>query len=425
MDRLSPLSKALKSSFVLGAIIPLCTALMVGCAEDNINKVKNGYFPNESKKNVSEVLSLSPYAAKGSWSNLEAKGEVPMVAYRSTIANEIIVNWAMPNLSEELKTKVVKNLNDKDFEVSLNLEFAVYKNGSFEVEDAFLAYQDTKTAQNSSAELIDRLIAKEGLSDFNLADKSKVLFNEALYDVLLANTNFSEGTKVGLFGHPGSLFSRTIFSDKEIYRSFHPLSMNRVQELSLNKEQHSIHLKANTQILDLNDYMLNEIGLTIFENGYGLLDGSKLKSDQEILKLITPYSYNYLLSQELSFDYDFTKLSLGEDCKIESLDQEVLTLSDSDSNKAYLASEQGQLKLSFDSNYQNNSTLRDYVIEQQNIIDYTAIAYPIAYAASSIASFTSKQSDYDLFKAMIGIRNKVMNEAGAKIPKPLSKGQSI
>lgn len=424
MGILSPLSKALKSSFVFGAVIPLCSYLMVGCAEDNINKVKNGYFPNESKKNVSEVLSLSPYASHGSWSNLEAKGDVPMVAYRSTIANEIIVNWAMPNLSEELKTKVVKNLNDKDFEVSLNLEFAVYKNGSFDVEDAFLSYQDTKAANNST-ELIDKLINKEALSDFNLCDKSKVLFNEALYDVLLANTNFREGTKVGLFGHPGSLFSRTIFSDKEIYRSFHPLSMSRVQELSLNKERHSIHLKANTQILDLNDYMLNEIGLTIFENGYGLLDGSKLKSDQEILKLITPYSYNYLLSQELSFDYDFTELSLGEDCKIESLDQEELILSDSDANKAYLAAEQGQLKLSFDSNYQNNSALRDYLIEQQNIIDYTAIAYPIAYAASSIASFTSKQSDYDLFKAMIGIRNKVMNEAGAKIPKVLSKGQSI
>lgn len=417
-------NKELKRSVIFSTGIVLSSLMLFGCGEDNINKVKNGYFPQENRKSVSEVLSLSPYASKGSWSNLASKGEVPIIGYECALPNDQVVDWVLPKLSQDAKSKVLEALDKNKFAIKLKLNFALYKNGSFDVEKATLSYQD-QDGLNDKEVILDRLINQKELGDLNLSDEAKVVFNQALYSAFLDSSDLDSDLKVGLFSHKGALFNRTIFSDSEIYYSFHPLTLSSINSIAVNNNKHLIELNANTKILDLNDYKLNEVGLTIFTNGYGLIDGSNFKSDEDILKLIDPYSYDYLLNQDLSLSYNFNDLAKGESIPLKDLEQGSISLVDVNNNKAYLALDKEQLKLSFEPQYDNNQKLKDFIYQEQIIIDYTAIAYPLAFAATSFASLTKKQSDADLFQSMISIRNKFMKEGGDSVPDPLKKGQSI
>ena len=397
-----------------------------GMSNYNIDIVQHGYLPQDNKRNISEILTMCSYVKESEWKNLKSQGEISQVGYEGTLDNNAIVSWVIPKSSDLVKKQVSVLLDDMDFKLKLKLQFAVYKNKSFELHNASLSYKGHNVASNKD-ELVDALIASKPLGSFAVSPQTVPDFNQVLYGALATNTKVGDEIKVGRIGDIGEIFSNAVFSHEKIYRAFHPLTFSNINTIKVDTQSKSIDLTAKMQVLDVNDYRLNEVGLSIYEDGYGIVSGLKRKTSKEIVKLLGPYKYEVLLSQKLKLSAKFSDFTPKDNPLLQDLELETMLVSDNTANQAILRylPRHNEIIFSFKPHFNEHENLKQFVLEQQNIINYTAVAYPLAYAATSIASLTSKQNDSSFFSTMLTIRNKIMREAGERIMPPLQRSQDI
>lgn len=406
----------------------LFAAVISACGGDHINQVKDGYFPDDNRRSVGEVLSMCSYTRDGKWSNVPAGADgTPRVKYEVALRNRQLVNWVMPELNSREKKKIANALDSRGFRLMMKMSFVVFRNGSFDLEKIVITSNDREVTSPEITEQIRlQIAARKGLADIPVDPSLRTDFNWALYTSMATNSELAGKTRTGLLGMGYSLYDFSLFSVDTVRRSFHPLMLNKVRSVAINEEFKTMSIKATSVITDINDYRLNEVGESYFENGYGIFEGTGMMKSDDILQMIAPYTYRSLASVSLEAACDFNALDLGEACTFKDVDVSRIVLGSAGSDRIYLSFDNEMNPVvNLDPVSVNSDELTEFLAQQQSVINYTTMAYPLAYAAQSITAMTREMNDFTFFRTLVAIRDRVMNEAGAEIPVPLRRATSI
>ena len=312
-----------------GSVVGLVASLSVlslslmlsGCGDDNINKVRQGYFPGVTNKNVEEIIALYPFLAEGKWSNVSG-AKLPQVNYRAPLTNQALVSWALASLPEATQKQVATALDQANYRINLDLNFTVFQNGSFELDKIALSYHDQELSQvatragatdassvTPTQALLARLINKEQLSDEQVPAAACADFNYYLYRTLLKDQKVEGIATAQLLPKEQFTLRDRILGDEEVYLSFSPLLLSTIDDLRFDEKERAIALSLTTNLTNVNDYRLNEVGTGFFDS-YALLGDVSYRSlnYHQVINTIAPYDYAILARKEGTLWASFDEL---------------------------------------------------------------------------------------------------------------------
>lgn len=422
-------------SLIKLAMVPVlgCAAALMlsGCGDDNIKTVRDGYFDFEAKKSIGEIFSLCSYTSEGRWYERTLQGiDVPAVLYTATIPNDKVVSWVLPNASEQKKKDVTAALDKSGFTLQTEFSFNVFKNKSFELTYAQLKFNNHIVAADKETQdlLLKNVVSNQAIDSMPVSSEASDAFRYALAKAMLQDDSLTKDRIVSLIGPESRTFGTAlIFKPEQVQNAFAPLAFSEISNIESNDKDHTLSLKVRSSVFDINDMALNEYGQTLFSDNFGIIDGKMLKSATEITNLISAYDYKPLMIRDMQLKSEFAKNDTAlATVPISDLELGGVVLLDTDGNQATLDLSADKVAITISPDVSGQRPLLDYLDKQQELIEYTAVAYPIVFGASFLSSLAGGQkSDANMVKNLVKLRNKLMVEAGTQAPEPLKQSGQI
>lgn len=412
---------------VLGCAAAL---LMTGCGDDNIQTIRDGYFDFEAKKSIGEIFSMCSYTSEGSWHERTLQGiDVPAVVYTATIPNEKVVAWVLPDASDKKKQDVAAALDKTDFTLQAEFCFNVFKNKSFDLTYAQLKFNNHLVAADKQTQelLLQSVAGNQDIDGMTISADASKAFRYAMAKAMLKDDSITKERIAALIGPDSRTFGTAlIFKPEQVQNAYAPLALSDIKDIKTEDKEYKITLDVSSSVLDINDMALNEYGKTLFSDNFGIIDGKTLKSATEITALISTYDYKPLLMRQMQLTSDLGSSNDKEPVAIADLELGEVVLKDAAGNHACLDLSGDKLGITISPDVSGQRPLLDYLDKQQELIEYTAVAYPIVFGASFLSNLTGgEKSDANMVKSLVKLRNKLMVEAGTQAPEPLKQSGQI
>lgn len=394
---------------------------VAGCGQDDgsIALVRDGNFGFESNKTVAQVFESRDFTKQGEWTTEKSsESKTPLVVYTSTIPNALIADIALTDYPNEVKEEIVKNLDKAKFKLQTEYKFAIDENKSFDAVGAQLIFNGKHVeADNDAMDMVWNALTGEGeVAQMQVSKEISTAFRYAVAKVMFPMSIEDGGAYLTTMDYNDDLFKNSgPIKRDEIEFSYAPLAAYQLINAEGNESKHEYELVLNTRILDVNEMRLNEVGKTIFIDGYGIYDGTELKDSNDLIDLIEPYAFESLFNKNEKFKGSVAaqvdhKTDLAHMLEVPSLFK---------SGKSTL-----QVDFSvfpFDTfvitDYSDCTELKNFLEQQQLLINYSNKTAKVAYAAAERAP-SSKQGEM-FVKALLSERNKLLEQDGHHAPAKL------
>lgn len=417
------MAKSLRNLSFLSALSCSAAMILSACGADNISVVRDGYLDFNAKKSIGEAFSMCAYTKEGSWHERTLNGiDVPAVVYTATIPNDMVVSWVIPEASDDKKKAVVKQLNDSGFILQTEFAFNVFKNESFDLTYAQLKFNGQVIAADKQSQdlLIQKVFNNEDIASMQVNSKAADAFHLAMAKALLNQDVIKDTRFANVIGPNSRTFGSSLtIKEEQVHNAFAPLIFSEIDKLSADDKELKLTLKLQGNVFSINDMALNEYGKTLYADNYGIFGGSELKSSDEITSLISAYDYKLLLKRDMTVTSNTVYADKSSLVPLSDLELGDLVFTDVHDNEVRLdlSGEKASLLVSPDVSGQR--ALLEYLDKQQELIEYTTVAYPIIVGASYIGKLTGIDSQEIMVKKLIELRNKLMQEGGSQAPEAL------
>lgn len=425
---------------LLSALILWGTMSLTGCGGGEIDKVRLGYLSDVANKNVEEVLQVYPYLQfkQGSWQE-HKDGTIPVVSFSAPLPTEQFLKWIIPGISDEYLVKLTKTLKSNGFEINLSLEFQVFKNSSFELSNIGLSYGgDMVTVPREQQQrLLQDVIAGNTPESWLLPPQAQVDATYYIFRQLLQDSEIKGMVGAAMLQSTKLPFVSRLVKDKAIRDAFMPIAINTVQDVVFDDKTRDITLTFSSVLTDITDYRMNELGRSIYDH-YGIFGHATYEDGTDVLSRINDINYRVLGRKEASLGSELSIPALGQNISQhyqESHDAGIplkdlmasqsLILGKREGDYARIVFDGTGLSFALFPDFDDSQAYRQFMDEQQIVMEYTCYSVPLLQAASKLKYIFEKPTDAQLFDDLVVIRNKLMEQAGVTMPPPLGVATSI
>lgn len=393
---------------------------VAGCGEDgSIELVQNGHFAFESDKTVDQVFKSRAFMQQGEWTTEKSSdSKYPIVVYTSTIPNTLIADIALNEYPDDVKQSIVKSLDRSEFKLQTEYKFAIDENKSFDAVGAQMIFNGKHIeADNDAMDIVWNALTGEGrVEQMIVSGEAATAFRYAVAKVMFPLSVEDGGAYLTTMDYFNDLYKNSGPIERdEIEFSYAPLAAYQLIEADGDDKSHKYELVMNTSILNVNEMRLNEVGHTIFIDGYGIYDGIELKPSNDIIDIIDPYAYEIL--------YDKNETFKGSVAAEEEVATEIANMLEA---PAIFKADKSYMYVDFSvfpfdtfviTDYSDNSKVNNFIKEQQVLVNYTNKAANVAIAAAERAPDNKKGEMF--VKAILSERNKLLEKDGLHAPNKL------